>query len=322
MKTLNPKQFIINLIKTVLALGSVYFIYVTIISRPDFNEMVTGIKAALLNPNNSFILLTVCTLMLVNWLIETGKWKLLLQRFYPANWLSCFRAVMSGVTVSIFTPNRTGEFAGRVMHLESGSRIKGAIAAIIGSMNQLLVTILAGGLGLIFSLKDFIDEDHVVVNLVAALILFGLLCLLFIYFRLPLLGKLIAKTNALKKLALYARIFSLYTKYDLLKLTLLSSLRYLVFSYQFILMLEFFGISLPYFEAMRLITLIYLVMAVVPSIALSELTVRGSVALYFLSPVTTNPAGILAATSVLWLINLAIPAIIGSLSVFYFRLNR
>ena len=110
--------------------------------------------------------------------------------------------------------------------------------------------------------------------------------------------------------------------YDLLKLTLLSSLRYLVFSYQFILMLEFFGVSLPYFEAMRYIMLIYLVMAVVPSIALSELTVRGSVALYFLSPVAANPAGILAATSVLWMINLAFPAILGALSVFYFRLSK
>ena len=89
-----------------------------------------------------------------------------------------------------------------------------------------------------------------------------------------------------------------------------------------ILMLEFFGVSLPYLEAMRFITLIYLVMAVVPSIALSELTVRGSVALYFLSPAAANPAAILAATSVLWLINLAIPAILGALSVFYFRLNR
>ncbi|MBL7913792.1 MAG: flippase-like domain-containing protein [Bacteroidia bacterium] len=318
----SSRHFVINLVKSVLALGSAYFIYVKIISRPDFDEMLAGIKSALLNPSNSFILVTVGFLMLVNWLLETGKWKLLLQRFYPAGWLSCFRAVMSGVTVSIFTPNRTGEFAGRVMHMESGSRIKGAIAAIIGSMNQLLVTIIAGGMGLLFSLNDFMNEDKVVIQLVGALILAGMIGLIIIYFRLPLLGKIIAKTNALKKLALYARIFSLYTRYDLLKLTMLSAFRYLVFSYQFILMLEFFGVSLPYLEAMRLITLIYLVMAVVPSIALSELTVRGSVALYFLSPVAANPAAILAATSVLWLINLAIPAILGALSVFYFRLNR
>ncbi|MBK6639803.1 MAG: hypothetical protein IPG39_00450 [Bacteroidetes bacterium] len=176
-----------------------------------------------------------------------------------------------------------------------------------------MVTIIAGGIGMLFSLNDFISEDKIIVQLVAALILAGLISLIIIYFRLPLLGKIITKTNALKKLALYARIFSLYTKYDLLKLTLLSAFRYLVFSYQFILMLEFFGVSLPYFEAMRYIMLIYLVMAVVPSIALSELTVRGSVALYFLSPVAANPAGILAATSVLWMINLAFPAILGAL---------
>ena len=61
---------------------------------------------------------------------------------------------MSGVTVSIFTPNRTGEFAGRVLHLDAGIRIKAAIASVIGSMNQLLITIIAGGIGLITSVNS------------------------------------------------------------------------------------------------------------------------------------------------------------------------
>ncbi|MBL0343488.1 MAG: hypothetical protein IPP71_23095 [Bacteroidetes bacterium] len=87
-------------------------------------------------------------------------------------------------------------------------------------------------------------------------------------------------------------------------------------------MLYLFGIDFSYLESMRLIALIYLVMAVVPSIALSELTVRGSVALYFLSPLTGNSAGIIAATTFLWFLNLIIPAIFGALAVFYFRWNK
>jgi hypothetical protein len=90
MMTSSSRQFIINVVKSILALGSAYFIYVKIISRPDFDEMVAGIKSALLNPNNSFILFTAGVLMLVNWLLETGKWKLLLQRFYPAGWFPAF----------------------------------------------------------------------------------------------------------------------------------------------------------------------------------------------------------------------------------------
>lgn len=320
--SLPRKSLFIFFLKALIAAASVYFIYIKVISRPDFEQMVADIKNTVSRPEHLSTLALVLVLMLVNWLLETAKWKLLLLKFYPASWMSCFRAVMSGVTVSIFTPNRTGEFAGRVLHLESGNRIKGALAAIIGSMNQLMITILAGGLAILFSLDKLIPDEPEIRIVLGALLVAGLSGLIIVYFRLPLLGKILSRASAFRKLNLYTRIFSLYSISDLLRLTIYSSFRYLVFSFQFILMLQIFGIAFSYLESMRLISLIYLVMAVVPSVALSELTVRGSVALYFLSPLTGNSAGVLAATSLLWIINLAVPALFGSLAAFYFRLTR
>lgn len=320
--SLKGKSFLAFFLKALIAAASVYFIYYKVISRPDFEQMVTDVRNTVSRADHLSTLTLVLVLMLVNWMLETAKWKLLLLKFYPASWISCFRAVMSGVTVSIFTPNRTGEFAGRVLHLESGSRIKGALAAIIGSMNQLLITILAGGVALLFSLDSLMPGEAVLRTVLGVLLFAGLLGLIIVYFRLPLLGKILARISSFRKLTLYTRIFSLYSISDLMRLTIYSALRYLVFSFQFILMLKIFGITFSYPESMRLISLIYLVMAVVPSVALSELTVRGSVALYFLSPLTGNSAGVLAATSLLWVINLAVPAMIGSLAAFYFRLTR
>ena len=96
----------------------------------------------------------------------------------------------------------------------------------------------------------------------------------------------------------------------------------MVFSIQFILMLYWFEVHISWMDAAKAISIMYLVLAVVPSIAWSELTIRGSVALFFFSPYTDNSTGILAASSMIWLINLVAPAVLGALSAFYFKLNR
>jgi hypothetical protein len=56
----------------------------------------------------------------------------------------------------------------------------------------------------------------------------------------------------------------------------------------------------------------YLAMAVIPTFALTEIGVRGSTAIFFIGLFSTNISGILSASIFLWIINLAVPAIIGS----------
>jgi hypothetical protein len=74
-------------------------------------------------------------------------------------------------------------------------------------------------------------------------------------------------------------------------------------------------------------------MAIIPTIALTELGIRGSVALYIFGlysgqvlPVSgANSLGIFAASTLLWTINLGIPALIGTIFVFrlqFFRKTR
>ncbi|HMT29691.1 MAG TPA: lysylphosphatidylglycerol synthase domain-containing protein [Bacteroidia bacterium] len=309
-------------LKILIVVFSVYFIYSKVISRPDFDEMAQNVSDTVKDPGNYSTIFVIVFLMVLNWLIETAKWKLLLKNICPVTWLRGFRSVLSGVTISVFTPNRMGEFAGRVLHLESGTRIKAAIASVIGSMNQLLITVVAGGIGLLASLSDFDSSESLLFRVKFLLILAGMLAAIIIYFKIPFLSRLGDFFSALKKINLYTKVFALYAFGDLLKLTFWSACRYLIFTFQFYLFLQLFGIDLEYSEAMRVISIIYLVMAVVPSIALSELTVRGSVALYFLTPLTANTAGIIASTSLLWLVNLIIPAVFGSLAAFYFRFNK
>jgi hypothetical protein len=56
-------------------------------------------------------------------------------------------------------------------------------------------------------------------------------------------------------------------------------------------------------------------MAIVPTIAIAELGVRGQIGLYFLGLQSINKVGIIAATFGIWFINLIIPAIAGSVLI-------
>jgi hypothetical protein len=99
---------------------------------------------------------------------------------------------------------------------------------------------------------------------------------------------------------------------------------------QFYLLLLITGCEIAYPEALMLISLNYLIMAIIPTIAITELGVRGSVAiyvfgLYFANTVfwiNSGATAVFAASSVLWIINLVVPAILGIIFVYRLRFFR
>ena len=99
-------------------------------------------------------------------------------------------------------------------------------------------------------------------------------------------------------------------------------MRYLIFSTQFYLLLQIFGIDLSIPLCFLLIAMTYYVMSVVPTIAWMEIGVRGTIATYFFSPVTIDPISVVNASITLWLINIVIPALIGCFFVFSFKLGK
>jgi hypothetical protein len=316
------KKFFIYPVKIAIVLVAVFFIYRKVISRPDFDQLISHVRDTMFHPDHTVTLAVLLGMMLVNWTLESAKWKLLLVHVEPLSLIKSMRSVLSGVTVGFFTPNRIGEFAGKIMHLLPGNRIRATLASVVGSANQLLITIVAGGIALMYSVDDMVDESAYVKWTLNILLFIGLFSVTYFYFLLPGVHRIVRKFPSLKRFQLYSRIFEDYHTGDLIRITLYSIGRYLVFTIQFIILLHLFDVNLPVSVLARYIALIYLVMAVVPTIAWAEITVRGSVALYFLSPVSGNDAGILAATSVLWLINMALPAFMGGLTAFYFKFGK
>jgi uncharacterized membrane protein YbhN (UPF0104 family) len=73
------------------------------------------------------------------------------------------------------------------------------------------------------------------------------------------------------------------------------------------------------FEMMMILFIFYFIQSALPSLDLLDIGVRASVATYFFAFVTNQDIAIMAAIACVWLINLIIPAILGS--VFVLKLN-
>ena len=306
-------------IKLLIAAVAFIFIYYRVISRDDFSGILSNYKEIFNEQGSRSILISVMLLMLVNWSLEALKWKLMMQKLETIPFARALAAVFSGLTVSFFTPNRIGEYAGRIFHLRSPNRIKGTLVTVFENLSQLIVTIVIGSLSLILFLKDYSGLHEYIVWATGILMIIFSATLLFLFLEVPVLDKSILKMDRLKKLVKYLEVLSEYRKSELLRLLGLAFARYIVFTMQYILLLKMFGIEAPLNSLILMINMIFFVMTLVPTFALTEIGVRGAVATYFLSKVSPDGIAVLDASISLWLINLVIPALLGIIFIFQFR---
>ena len=101
----------------------------------------------------------------------------------------------------------------------------------------------------------------------------------------------------------------------LLKLLSLSAIRYIVFVVQYFLLFRLFEVNIEWWQCLWAVSVIFLVLAIIPTFAIAELGIRGKVSLKLLELFSTNSLGITVATASIWLINLVVPAIAGSLLI-------
>ncbi|MFM7176808.1 MAG: lysylphosphatidylglycerol synthase domain-containing protein [Bacteroidota bacterium] len=308
---------IFSALKIIGATASVAYIIYTAYSRPDVVKLFTNPVSILVNYS---ALIMACILFIVNWGIETIKWRMLIQSVESLGWWRAFLSVMSGTTVSLFGPNRTGEFAGRALHFSSGNKVKAAVCSIPGNLAQLLVTLVMGIVALFYVESPF-QQIGMKTESVLAWLCMLVLVLVSVYWSLPLLRKRVGLTSFYNSVKEYVGPVFAYSNSLLLKVFVWSFLRYLVFTTQFYLMLVACGVQIHWFDAFASIAVVYLFMAVIPGFAITEFTVRGSVALFLMAPLTANATGVLAASAALWLINLVLPALIGGVAIYSIKIK-
>jgi hypothetical protein len=324
------------LIRLAIITLTLFYIYDQVVYRKDLDTIIDFLPAVSGSRNFAFLLAIVLILVPLNQWLEIIKWKFLIDKLEKVSYWNATKAVLTGISVSMFMPNRVGDYLGRVFVLKEADRLQAVLATIMGGIAQLITTILFGCSALLIFFPHYYDMSSqlniwIYLGLILAVMMM-LGTIVFAYLNFATFSDIIKRITgrSYARFRKYAIVFSWYSANVLLRVLVLSMMRYMVFSLQFYLLLLAFQVSISYPAAMVLIGLVYLLMTVIPTVALTELGVRGSVslmifALYF-EPLHRwtheTSLAVVSSTTVLWLLNLAFPALLGIVFVYSLRFFR
>lgn len=305
------KQFFFVLIKLSIVFGAFYFIYNRLSTNGylDFSVFVD-----FLTKNDVFLtknIIFVLFLSIFNWFLEILKWQNLVSFVKKISFKEALDQSLGALTASLFTPNRIGEYGAKAVYFSKSYRKRVLLLNLLGNMAQMSATILFGIIGFI----TFINKYDVEISYIK---LSRLLILIVILLGFSVLGikqnRYRIKGFSIERITDYIK--EIPSKNHALNI-FYAIIRYLIFSFQFYFLLTVFGVSVSYINAMVVITSMYLLASIIPTIFIFDVVIKGSVAVFLFSYVNVNELTVLSIITIMWLLNFVLPSIFGS----YFVLN-
>lgn len=268
---------------------------------------------------NGYLLISVL-LVFVNVPLEAYKWYTLANSVEPVSYRKALGGVLSGIALSMVTPNHSGDYPARIAFLaRSNNTLRYVNVSVLGAVSQLWAIFIFGFFGLVLYNVQFAG---IAPKVALVICIAGNVLLATIYWRFESWVPALERVRWLKKFALYGRLPATLTSQQQLKVLALSLARFSVFTAQYLILLRWMNVDMPVFQGYFLAALFFWILAVIPSIALTELGVRGAVCLYLFGHFSTNSVGILAATAGIWMMNLVLPSIAGSILLMRMRFLR
>ncbi len=296
-----------------------FSIYQQIIQQENLADSWAIIKGRLYGSQLSKLAFVII-LVLINYSLESLKWKIIQSSIQKISFWKGFKAVLSGHTIAFNSINRIGDTAGRVLHLDEGNRLKGAALSFVGSISLIIVHVLFGLAGMTYMRINILDATHSLQGLslfwmtaLMSILMIGVSLLILLYFRLSWLVQLLEKIPFVAKYRFVVEHMESLEWRFLTKVLLISAVRYVVMVLQYVLLFQVFNVTLDFLDASALVMVMFLVLAIIPSITLAELGLRGNISLQLFGMLSDNTLGIVATTVGIWVITQMIPAIIGSI---------
>lgn len=317
--TAATKKILSFLLKAGILALAFTFIYLQYLKKGDNLKQFENLINQIDRTQVIVIMSAVVVLMFINWTLETVKWLYLTRHLAQITFWQAMEGVFFGLSLAIFTPNRLGEYGGRVMFLPQRKRIHGIFAMAVGSFGQNVITNTLGSVSLLWFIFTFLHFNNWM--LAGAVISTAVFVTLFmvLYFNIKWLVWLLNSISFLKK---YHRFFDVMGRYkfrELVNIMCFCLTRFSVFSFQYYLIIHMLIPALPAFEIMAMVFIVFFIQSTLPSLDLLDVAVRSTAAATVFAYATHEQLAIIAAFASIWLINLIIPAILGS--VFIFKLN-
>ena len=256
----------------------------------------------------------------LNWLLEALKWQVLARRVSGAGLERCLQAVLAGLCLGMVTPRSLGDYAGRLLVHGGEEKVRMVGAVLLNRMVQSLSTFAGGIAGLLILIwyLGFWQSGVLamlllpgVVGIVAIVLLTGAGSGNFISWLQQRFGD---------KLIRWIEVIKEYSPVDLFWVNSWALLRYGVFSLQFLFLLWWAGLEGPFIILGAAIAATFLLKTLVPAFNfLSDLGVREFSALLVFSLLEMPHAEIIAASLLLWIMNICLPALAGLTIVLQLR---
>jgi len=295
------KQFLVLLIKLLIVGGAFYFIYNRLAHNDqlDWTLFLEKFEKNKSVPGIAFILL----LSFLNRFFEILKWQNLVTTIQKITVAEASKQVLGALTAGLFTPNGIGEYAGKALFFNKKETKNVIFLNLICNGVQMVLSIIFGTIGL------WVLEYRFWV-LIIVLIGFGLWVFSFLTKKIMIKGysiqKLTDKINAVPKKVHHKNI-------------ILGICRYLVFSHQYYFLFLAFDIDLPYGIMISTIAAVYFLASSLPTFQFLDFAVKGGVGVYFFGLLGVNEWIVVFISTIMWLLNVVIPVIIGSYYVLNFK---
>jgi len=299
-----------------LVLLSILFLSLELISLSKHLNTHKGLLYESLFSVRIIWVLPLLLLMPINWMIEALKWKKVLKTLFPIKFKASLFGVIAGTSTGVITPNRLGEFAGRIMYLPAIYRAEAIGLNFVCSFSQLWATVFFGtfAVGLFSDILQPGTTHQIAYGLISVLGFVMLISLGLFIFKLKWLSAWVIKKGIGLKWVQYFSALANMPKSLIVKLLFLSLIRYLVFLIQHLIAIKLFSpLAFSFYEAAALIAMVYFFSTLLPVNSFLELGIRAGATLHLWNLAMPHLAvAALIASLFIWVLNVALPALLGN----------
>ncbi|MEO6150914.1 MAG: hypothetical protein ABIN95_05415, partial [Mucilaginibacter sp.] len=185
-------------------------------------------------------------------------------------------------------------------------------------LGQNLVTNILGLIGALWFIYNF--KMQYINGLYFACIVVFVLAFLFLltlfYFNISLMVKMLKRVAYIKKYSKFFGIMDRYHTTELLTIFWYSLTRFMVFTMQYYLLIHLLLPQIPMLSIAMMVFTFLIIQSALPSLDIFDIGVRSFTAATLFASVTDQQIAVVVCVSLIWLINLVIPAVIGCFFVF------
>ena len=149
------KQFLTFAIKVAILIGAAYFIYDKLAhnTQLDFDAFWNQLETSqLLEP---LVIFGLVLTTFLNWFLEIIKWKTLVSSIKSISLRESTAHSLGGLTASLFTPNRVGEYGAKALYFPKFERKRIIGLNFLGNIAQLIATVVFELIGFTFFVIQF-----------------------------------------------------------------------------------------------------------------------------------------------------------------------